>query len=892
MIESIQKVDLNYTNAGGGHTATVASVVGGKSLSGGDGLGEVVGGAGEINNFSNPKIEEAMQRFECTSLTTAKDPVKSVRTRKYVDKTSLKLKSLIVLVRGINCAPEGGEGHLNIPFWSEVSNSPLKSFKSQGPVRKGSVIEVGRIYNVEEASDYMGVKAFIVYNNKQLKRNLSLNLDFVSDTYEASPDLSQFQLKFGYTLNDFRAMMADVGIKVSGLPTNASFERILFQNSGTLASVVGAVAAFLGCFWYVDPKSGNIAFVNTAIASEIPIKDYTSTNDKNIVGATFTEDYINKDIVNVYLGTTQKPQQNGGGGGGHGDGARTRNAFFRRVKIESLPPFSDLFHKQVDGKRKQAQTKHILGAYFALFNQNQGQDIFDKFTYLLTFFEGAQKFRKMMGDEWEDWTIKPLYPHSPSHRYPYWFSGWNEDDTSEKFPPIHNPKKHKGIHGQAMFGHISSEDNAQWLKDGKNGKAGKLNTLGRESKIVGYHRCGQPLVNGFLKKPINRFFKYYALMTKDEIGKESVMPKPSQGSELWKFLDAYFKMGWGTWISNGYSTYKAERMQFTNTATINVVGPFNKNDFIDQHPNELAPLIDLFEILMKGRRIRISQLVKHTNPKARSLNEWHFVAFQTLPKLPVIKEKNPRAARNVQAVDFSAFKEQTEYLKLAKGSLCGIPDTYEFFGGPCKNFNGVKLFWGDLFNRTKAIITQSYKNYAAATEWNKSTSIKYDRSKTRLVKLGEDGEEVEDDQIADSPSGEQKKSDLFDRWDTRYYGIEKPEWNLLNQLSLASSSGSTLEMMLLRQQRQNYPQVSDQRVFSSSRSMYGLHIPEFEPQMNSVSLAVGSNGVTTSIGESTIKLIPPDQGLIQNEAMETLSPKSLQSFGEQLGAGQRNMFGI
>ena len=363
MIESIQKVDLNYTNAGGGHTASVSSVVGGKRLSGDDGLGSVIGGAGEDNNFSNPKIEEAMQRFECTTLTTATDPVKSVRTRKYVDKTSLKLKSLIVLVRGINCSPEGGEGHLNIPFWSEVSNSPLTSFKSQGPVRKGSVIEVGRIYNVEEASDYMGVKAFIVYNNKKLKRNLSLNLDFVSDSYEANPDLSQFQLKFGYTLNDFRSMMADVGIEVSGLPTSSDFNRILFQNSGTLASVVGAVAAFLGCFWYVDPKSGGIAFVNTAIASEIPIRDYTSTTDKNIVGATFTEDYTNKDIVNVYLGTTQKPQQNGGGGGGHGDGARTRSAYFRRVQIESLDVFKDLFQKKdADGNLKTSPIQKVLGA--------------------------------------------------------------------------------------------------------------------------------------------------------------------------------------------------------------------------------------------------------------------------------------------------------------------------------------------------------------------------------------------------------------------------------------------------------------------------------------------------------------------------------------------------
>ena len=892
MIESIQKVDLNYTNAGGGHTASVSSVVGGKRLSGDDGLGSVIGGAGEDNNFSNPKIEEAMQRFECTTLTTATDPVKSVRTRKYVDKTSLKLKSLIVLVRGINCSPEGGEGHLNIPFWSEVSNSPLTSFKSQGPVRKGSVIEVGRIYNVEEASDYMGVKAFIVYNNKKLKRNLSLNLDFVSDSYEANPDLSQFQLKFGYTLNDFRSMMADVGIEVSGLPTSSDFNRILFQNSGTLASVVGAVAAFLGCFWYVDPKSGGIAFVNTAIASEIPIRDYTSTTDKNIVGATFTEDYTNKDIVNVYLGTTQKPQQNGGGGGGHGDGARTRSAYFRRVQIESLDVFKDLFQKKdADGNLKTSPIQKVLGAYFAIFNQEQGQEIFDKYTYLLTFYEAANNFKRFMGDEWKNWTIKPVYPHSPAARYPHPFSSWKMiGERNERFPMIHDPKVN-GESGMALYGLISEVDGPTWHADGKANQGGKLNSLGRKTSIRGYHRCGIPLKNGFLKKAINKFFSYYAIMTEDEIGKTSIMPRPSQGSDLWKFLENYFKMGWGVWVSNGYAEYKAARMQFTNTNPTTVVGPFHKNSFIDEH-QELSGLDDLLQILMKGKRISIKQLAENSNPKARTLNDWHFIAFQTLPKLPQIRVKNPRAARNVKEVDFTDLKDNFEYFKPPKGfSGASDPDT-EFIGGPAFDLNQRPHFWRKLNSKITGMVKQSYANYSAATEWNKSTSIKYDRSKTRVNKIGDDGEEMEDDVIADSPSGEQQKSDLFDRWDTRYYGIEKPEWNLLNQLSLASSSGSTLEMMLLRQQRQNYPQVSDQKVHSSSRSMYGLHIPDFEPQMNSVSLSVGNNGVTTTIGESTIKLIPPDQGLIQNEAMETLTPKSLQSFGEQLNAGQRNMFGI
>ena len=53
MRESITSLDFNFTNAGGGHTASVTTVLGGKALDGGDGLGTVIGEMGELNNFSN-----------------------------------------------------------------------------------------------------------------------------------------------------------------------------------------------------------------------------------------------------------------------------------------------------------------------------------------------------------------------------------------------------------------------------------------------------------------------------------------------------------------------------------------------------------------------------------------------------------------------------------------------------------------------------------------------------------------------------------------------------------------------------------------------------------------------------------------------------------------------
>ena len=71
MREGITKVDLNFTNAGGGHTASVTSVANPKSIESGENLGIVVGELGESNNFSNSKITDMLGNFICTSKTVS-----------------------------------------------------------------------------------------------------------------------------------------------------------------------------------------------------------------------------------------------------------------------------------------------------------------------------------------------------------------------------------------------------------------------------------------------------------------------------------------------------------------------------------------------------------------------------------------------------------------------------------------------------------------------------------------------------------------------------------------------------------------------------------------------------------------------------------------------------
>ena len=56
--------------------------------------------------------------------------------------------------------------------------------------------------------------------------------------------------------------------------------------------------------------------------------------------------------------------------------------------------------------------------------------------------------------------------------------------------------------------------------------------------------------------------------------------------------------------------------------------------------------------------------------------------------------------------------------------------------------------------------------------------------------------------------------------------------------------------------------------------------------MNSVSVSIGPQGITTTISESSIKLIPPDPELLMNKGMEAMNSKS--NVPSTYNATQRN----
>ena len=250
-----------------------------------------------------------------------------------------------------------------------------------------------------------------------------------------------------------------------------------------------------------------------------------------------------------------------------------------------------------------------------------------------------------------------------------------------------------------------------------------------------------------------------------------------------------------------------------------------------------------------------------------------FIGLRALPKLE-------REGVD-QKVDFSMLKKYYEIYD---------PLDYKsklYIGSPTKGPKDIKE--RTLVKGIVNLIKQSTENFLNAVTVKKTVRLTYTRSKTRVNKTNEEGEEQEDDQIAEASESDQKIADLFDRYDLKYNSIESPNYSILNKLSLSSVSGSTAEMKVLQQIRGKYIGGFD-KPQSSTRTFYGLHIPEFSPTMNSVSISVGNNGITTTVSESTIKLIPPEQSFMITEGMEALTPKSM--LPKSLNARQRNALGL
>ena len=285
-----------------------------------------------------------MDKFMCTDIVTNKDPSKTVITRKYTDITSLKIDSYVVLVRGINASPIGIQyppagaeawNAASVPYYGEVSNSPSFTFGSPAPTIHKNTIIAGKIYNTEATSQFNGIKMTLVYQNKKLVENLSLNHKFVDPAYLASPDFAQYNLKFGYTFAEFKKMCLLAGVTVRW-PTVEGSDKILFDTSGPLRGVISSVASYFGFYHFINPADGVIDFMDSKLAAGLTIDNPTISPDENVVSASFSESLLNQNIVNTYVGTTEKPEETQTSSSNDPNNVKLIPSFFKKVKIEEI----------------------------------------------------------------------------------------------------------------------------------------------------------------------------------------------------------------------------------------------------------------------------------------------------------------------------------------------------------------------------------------------------------------------------------------------------------------------------------------------------------------------------------------------------------------------------
>jgi hypothetical protein len=898
-MEAIQTVDLNFTNGGGGHSATLGTFLNAKSVQTGGDMGVVIGDMGDFNAFSNDSLNDLMSNFVCTEISTAAQPNYTSRTRKYVDKTSLLLKSHMVLVRGRDCGPRGtldfgvvdpsdpsrvygGE----VPFFSEVINSPnIKDslgrefpFPSLPPMKHGSIIAAGRIYNFESAAEYDGIKINLVYNNRELQENLSLNDEAVSAMYKGfrnennvffgGPDLQQYDLKLGYTLTDFFSMLSLANVQMdpeNNLSNAEGADDVLFEASGTLESVVGTVASYFGYFWFVNPFNGYLSFINTQEASQLEITDYTKSEnqDENMVNASFTESLKSPKIVNVFSGTGEKKEDKE-----PKDEDRPKRVFFKRYDILADVDYPDFGRRDtITGKW---YFEEEIGALFALFNQGSDDpETFDKFMFRLLHDNYDPKWRK---------------PHAA------------KDDNCNRWgmaldnPDAFNANMDSSTlqYGGLYWGQARNYQTWDWGPKPKNHNAEKKGAMAYiwdlRTDAKSQKRRRSALKFGPAKDDVyDRFDNQFQYIScNSDLGDHNVkMTRPSQ-SDLYTFMKAFYAIAGGIYVSNPYGRYRVERMQFQNTNNLTIVGPVDGNTLI-KDIDDLSQLWDVLSILKVKSRLKVRDLWLATKAvqdgfmKTEAVHDFHFIAIRNLPKL---ERKNGQ--ENDMMVDFRGLK----MLEFLEGENAGIAD-HLFLGGPTV---GLREGHHNFF--INDAVSLSWSNYKKAKLLlSKSLPMEYKRTKTRVNKIIDDPfeEEKEDNDMSESSSGANKMAELFDRFDLKYFRVSGPEYNMLNDLSLSSHSGGVTEMIALEKIKGEYEEEPSSTK-TSVKTMYGLHIPEYTPTITSLSIRVAGDGITTTINESTIKLLPPSQSFLLNKANEAVvTSKGVASW---LSAGQKNRLGL
>jgi hypothetical protein len=773
--ESLTSINMNFGN-GSGHTASTTSVIDAKDLeSGGETLGSVIGETGSRVDFSNPKLNNLFSQFVCVEKTTSKDGIKTTISRNYSDKTSLKLNSHFIAVRGKDTSPRGAGSFDGIIYdYSECPNSPVPSFGYQNPRKVGGGLIIGNIYNeVSDTDELTGDKISLIYQNGVLDTDLSYNSTTGKvSIYANNPDLSKSEIKYGYKLKELVTALAMAGVPVIGLPSRAD---ILFENSGTLDSVLSSIAASLGLYWYVNPLNSTVVFISSAIAVTYQITNPLTLNGENLTNCSFTENALAPVIANSYI-TSTAPIKNT-----PDDSSKQRVARFRPFDV-----LSGIGGMSIPKETYQAfYGAECSGALDAL--------VFDTISYKL---------------------------------------------ATENKPP----------------------DFGKFYKDPKFGLA-KKEVLTFDKLYV--TDVGDDAAAAY-KGPLD--LKSCSFVDTRSAGNNPDNKKPSSSKAYQVIKDAFFYLNNAIYISNKYTKRKAQRMQFSSS-DISISGPYELDISVDKVEG-LSKVVSLLRALgVDVENFTLQNVVDSSDVKGSG----GFVFI------------GQKAASNNNLVPDD---DKDDYINFTSDNISSYTTMY---GLP---YFAVKK---DLFDKVMENVSKSkvlFNKRKRETDLLESVRCPYTRTKFPVNEIlgNRKAERDLDDQDSEEDDNTSQITDLFDKMNyvNSTLKLNGASGNVKTPVSFEVKKGKGQEIAALS--NFNFGGRSKTFLQSSSRTIVGLFVPsQFSVVMSGLTFSLSGGSISTTIKESTKKLLPIDDSIIVGDSMRSYRTTSISS---RFSAAQRNFLGL
>jgi hypothetical protein len=358
----------------------------------------------------------------------------------------------------------------------------------------------------------------------------------------------------------------------------------------------------------------------------------------------------------------------------------------------------------------------------------------------------------------------------------------------------------------------------------KAGTSAKLKTIVGEDNLNLYTKKAR---KSFIEDDAN----YYSLMT-DPNG-DRIMQKPSENS-IYSIISLYFKYFSSLFVSNGYALNYKDVLTFTDSSA-SIFGPFEADTSI----KDIEQLSDLASFIASCE-IEVPNIKKLANIAGSRTGKIYWLA----------------------QIPSSLKKENEDEFAFLNSIELGFTDD------KARVFMAINT----LVSKTQItkLINNSRKEYENAKKNLKDTIMlaairKYDND--------DDKQESPDQQDQELPS-----------YELASFSVQSQNVNDFSKSELKSFSGNTEDVALLQKSFQNLiGNAYDLR--SSSVTYYKFNIPAtIDISIDSISLSVASDGVSTTITKSNKAYMPPDQSLILSEGIST----NVTNNSKKMTAGVKN----